>query len=449
MLKFCAQLLSYLLTALIPYWMITAGDPSIFFLLFAIPIILLLYFSGPLPSAGVAAFGSLIGTGAVIFNAGRFLSGVPFVFLLETGWLWLLFWITGKLIESADLETHRLQEENEKLEVKYASYEQEGSKLQELCETLKHQIYRYSQLRSFTEELGSSNQVKDIETKVDFFLKKFFGRNMDSRVALHYFQAPNDPEDSDALGVWVVKNRIPLLVTDITEDARFSFLGPHRHGSLMVSPIERENHIVGTLAVESVKPEQWREQDLRFFSDLSNIVSLALSNAVYYEKVESLAVKDSLTHLFVRKRFDERIEEEFARARAVSSNLTLLMLDIDHFKKVNDHHGHLVGDQVLKHVAEVVLAQTRETDFCARYGGEEIAVLMPLTSLENAYQIAERIREKVMVEKFGSTGAGVTISGGIASIQSFMRGPEQLVESADRALYKSKSGGRNRITLDL
>ncbi len=449
MLKFSAQLLSYLLTALIPYWMITAGDPAIFFLLFSIPIILLLYFSGPLLSAGVAAFASLVGTGAMIFNAGSFLSPLPFVYLIETGWLWLLFWITGKLIESADLETHRLQEDIEKLEVKTSSYEQEGSKLQELCETLKHQIYRYSQLRSFTEELGSSNQVKDIETKVDFFLKKFFGRNMDSRVALHYFESPNDPSDSDALGAWVVKNRIPLLVTDISEDARFSFLGPNRRGSLMVSPIERENRIVGTLAVESVKPEQWREQDLRFFSDLSNIVSLALSNAVYYEKVESLAVKDSLTHLFVRKRFDERIEEEFARARAVGSNLTLLMLDIDHFKKINDRHGHTVGDQVLKHVAEVVLNQTRETDFCARYGGEEIAVLMPLTSLENSYQIAERIREKVMTEKFGSSGASVTLSGGIASIQSYMRGPEQLIESADRALYKSKSGGRNRITMDL
>lgn len=449
MIRLSAQLLSYLLTALIPYWMVTAGDPAIFYLLFSIPIVLLLYFSGPVPSAAVAAIASLIGTGAVIFNAGSFLSGLPLLYMVETAWLWFLFWITGKLIESTDLETHRLQEDIEKLEVKCSSYEQEGAKLQDLCETLKNQVYRYSQLRSFTEELGSSSQAKDIETKVDFFLKKFFGHNMDSRVALNYFEAPNDPDESDPIGTWVVKNRIPLLVTDITEDARFSFLGPNRRGSLMCSPIERESHIVGTLAVESVKPEQWKEQDLRFFSDLSNIVSLALSNAVYYEKVESLAVKDSLTHLFVRKRFDERIEEEFARARAVGSNLTLLMLDIDHFKKINDRYGHPVGDQVLRHVAEVVMSQTRETDFCARYGGEEIAVLMPLTSLENSYQIAERIREKVMNGKVGSTGASVTISGGIASIQSYMRGPEQLVESADRALYKSKSAGRNRITMDL
>ncbi len=448
MLKLSAELLSYSLTALIPYWMITGTAPYTYFLFFSIPIVLLLYFSGPLQSAGVAAIASLIGTGAIIFNAGSFLTGLPFIYLLETGWFWLIFWITGKLIESADLETHRMQEDMEKLEVKCSGYEQEGGRLQALCEMLKHQIYRYSQLRSFTEELGSSIQIKDIEIKVDFFLKKFFGRNMDLKVALNYFGAPNDPGDQDQIGDWIVKNRIPLLVTDLTEDARFRVAKGH-NGSLMCAPIERENSVVGTLNVESVKPEQWKEQDLRFFSDLSSVVNLALSNAVYYEKVESLAVKDSLTQLFVRKRFDERIEEEFARARAVGSNLTLLMLDIDHFKKVNDRFGHLVGDQVLKFVAEAVTKQTRETDFCARYGGEEIAVLMPLTSLENAYQISERIREKVMEGRIGAPGVSVTISGGIASIQSYMRGPVQLVESADRALYKSKEGGRNRITLDI
>jgi diguanylate cyclase (GGDEF)-like protein len=147
----------------------------------------------------------------------------------------------------------------------------------------------------------------------------------------------------------------------------------------------------------------------------------------------------------VRYRFDERIQEEFGRAKASRSPLSLLMLDIDLFKQVNDRWGHLGGDKVLHEVSQAILSQTRETDFCARYGGEEIAVLMPLTATDNALAIAERIRRKVESEPIGPDGIRVTISGGIAAVTDDMAEPDDLVAAADQALYAAKNQGRNRV----
>ena len=156
-------------------------------------------------------------------------------------------------------------------------------------------------------------------------------------------------------------------------------------------------------------------------------------------------MKDSLTGLFVRYRFDERAEEEFARARSGGVGLALLILDIDHFKQVNDRWGHPTGDQVLKSVAQVVMNQSRETDFCARYGGEEIAVLMPLTDVDKALPIAERIRRKVEDTLMGSQKIRVTVSGGVAAVQPSTKRMGEVVQAADQALYRAKKEGRNRI----
>jgi diguanylate cyclase (GGDEF)-like protein len=226
---------------------------------------------------------------------------------------------------------------------------------------------------------------------------------------------------------------------------RFPVHKVRQNASILSCPIERENLIVGHLTLETDLPRKWKDEDLRFLSDIANIVSVGVANAVYYEKVESLAVHDSLTDLYVRYRFDERVEEEFARARASGSPLSLILFDLDHFKNVNDQWGHQAGDMVLKSVAEIVLGQTRETDFCARYGGEEIAVLMPRTQIKNSYLIAERIRKTVESHSTGPDKVQVTLSGGVTTLLPSMKSPQNFIESADQALYQAKDGGRNRL----
>ncbi|MBI2915394.1 MAG: sensor domain-containing diguanylate cyclase, partial [Elusimicrobia bacterium] len=304
---------------------------------------------------------------------------------------------------------------------------------------------RYTQLRAFTDELAASLQIKDVQTMVGSSLLKLFGGEKDAQASLHLFDSPNNPAKDDAVGQWLTKYRIPLWIQDFSQDQRFFQDPADRRGSLLSAPIERENGVIGSLILESPQTRLWDEEDRRFLADISSLVSLSVSNAVYYEKVESLAVKDALTGLYARYRFDEKIEEEFFRSRKSGSPLSLIFFDIDLFKRVNDSWGHNVGDEVLKSVAAFVMGQTRETDFCARYGGEEIVVLMPLTTLGNASQIADRIRQKVAAHPIGFEQIPVTISGGVSSLTASMDTPLSLLQSADQSLYKAKGSGRNRI----
>lgn len=446
------QAFAYFVAVVIPYLMLTSPsgtkdhasiDYLLYFPFFGVPILILLYFSGPLSAVGMTTFATLIGTAGVIFTLGDFEKGTPFIFLIQILWLWLLFWITQKLMETKDLKVHRLQEEMEKLELNVSDYQQMRDDLEKFCGGVEDRIARYSQLQSFT-DIASSLQVQEIRRQTELALQKFFGGDGQIIIRVELFPYPNQPEKNDPVADWIIKYHIPLLVDDFSQDARFSDR-LSKKGSAIICPLERENAVMGTLQIESFSAQKWTEEDMRFLSDVSNIVSLALTNAVYYEKVESLAVKDSLTDLYVRYRFDERIEEEFSRCRVSGAKLSLLMLDIDHFKKVNDIWGHLVGDSVLKKVAQIIVSQTRATDFCARYGGEEMTVIMPLADVKNAYQIAERIRQMVESAEMADKKLKVTISGGVTGVSPKVGNVKELIESADRALYQAKQEGRNRI----
>lgn len=427
-------------------------QPIFYFPVLAIPVMLLLYFSGPLSAAGLTLLVTLIGLIGVIFSAEGLFSGTsigeqaaPVIFSLQMVWLWALFWISEKLIELRDLEKHQLQEDGEKLELAILDYQKEQKEIEKFATGLEERIARYSQLREFTDQLAGIVKLKEIQLKTEDSVRKIFSGDYELKISLEFLSFPNVPNKDDALSEWVVRHKAPLLVSDSSQDLRFPSKKLPLESSLMSCPIEREDFIVGHLTVLSELPKKWKEEDLRFLSDISNIVSIAVANAVYYEKVESLAVHDSLTGLYVRYRFDERVEEEFARAKAAESPLSLILFDLDHFKHINDKWGHLEGDLVLKTVADIVLKQTRETDFCARFGGEEIAVLMPHTHLKNSYSIAERIRKTVEAAVIGTEKIRVTMSGGVAVLKPSMKTPQNFIEAADRALYEAKDSGRNRL----
>ncbi len=427
-------------------------QPIFYFPVLAIPVMLLLYFSGPLSAAGLAAIVSLVGILGVMFSAESLFSrsdigaqAAPVIFFLQMVWLWALFWVAEKLIELRDLEKHQLQEDGEKLELEILDYQKEQKELEKFATGLEERIARYSQLREFTDQLAGIVKLKDIQCKTQESVRKIFSGDYELRINLDFLSFPNAPLKEDALSEWGVRHKIPLLISDSSEDLRFP---PHKlppDCSLMSCPIEREDFIVGHLTVRTDLPKKWKDEDLRFLSDISNIVSIAVANAVYYEKVESLAVHDSLTGLYVRYRFDERVEEEFARAKASGSSLSLILFDLDHFKHINDKWGHLEGDRVLKTVAEIVINQTRETDFCARFGGEEIAVLMPHTQIRNSFAIADRIRKMVESTPVGPEKIHVTMSGGVAALKASMKSPQDFIEAADRALYQAKDSGRNKL----
>lgn len=169
------------------------------------------------------------------------------------------------------------------------------------------------------------------------------------------------------------------------------------------------------------------------------------------EELAILSQTDGLTKLFNRIHWESCLLAEYKRWSRSNHSSSLVMLDIDHFKNVNDTYGHMVGDEVIKHLAALIKHHARETDICGRYGGEEFTVLLPDTTLKNSFVFAERLRKAVesSVIKYNDIEITYSISIGLAEVDNEMGNHEKWIECADAALYVSKEGGRNKTSLHL
>jgi len=205
----------------------------------------------------------------------------------------------------------------------------------------------------------------------------------------------------------------------------------------------------GVIAVQSTDASAFGPEHQRLLEGLALQIAAALQNAHLYE----LAMVDGLTGLYVRRYFDARIEEEVERSKRYGSAFSVVMMDVDDFKVLNDTYGHLVGDRVLRAISNVVKAQMRGVDTAARYGGEEITVILPRTEMVGAYSLAERIREAIAELRLTTDDEPpkvltVTASLGIAAYpESKAVDGTDLVRRADRALYRAKKTGKNRVEL--
>ncbi len=171
-------------------------------------------------------------------------------------------------------------------------------------------------------------------------------------------------------------------------------------------------------------------------------------------RLEQESITDALTGLYNRRYLDRRLDEEFARAQRYALPLAVLLLDIDHFKRVNDSYGHQTGDQVLSDLGKLALSTARNTDIAARYGGEEFLVIAPNTPAASAEVLAERLRKIVASHTLSVAGGAsqpvaleVTVSVGVADLGRGINSPQELVRRADEALYRAKQAGRNRVVV--
>lgn len=169
---------------------------------------------------------------------------------------------------------------------------------------------------------------------------------------------------------------------------------------------------------------------------------------LFYGNLGSAAHTDALTRIYNRRYLDERLDAEFKRAKALHTDLALLYFDLDHFKKINDTHGHDVGDFVLEEFAQLIRSSyIRPKDVFARFGGEEFVILLNNMNAQAATELAEKIRAAVEFHAFIHSGKRipVTVSLGVAELRSDMESPQMLIKTADKALYEAKMGGRNRV----
>jgi len=170
--------------------------------------------------------------------------------------------------------------------------------------------------------------------------------------------------------------------------------------------------------------------------------------AAYHDEIYKLTTMDGLTQISNRRFFEEALEREISRCNRYGREMSLVLIDIDHFKQINDNYGHLAGDTVLKALASTIKNRIRREDVFARYGGEEFALLLPEVDLKGAAAMAEKARKLVEAQKFefDNQRIPVTISAGVAALTGTQREPADVVRAADAKLYESKSTGRNKVS---
>ena len=237
------------------------------------------------------------------------------------------------------------------------------------------------------------------------------------------------------------------IITNLGQnDPRFTKSGIGGNvSSLICVPLVAKGEAIGVINITNKKHNKlFNKQDLEFIEALANQAAIAIDNAKLYE----LATKDGLTKLYIYRHFYSLLETELKRAGRYKHVLSLLMMDIDNFKSINDTYGHLVGDRVLKEIAATIKNTVRNIDIPARYGGEEFTVILPETNAKDARIIAERLRQnisRIVVDVDETTTIKPTISIGISEFPTCAQNEQELKDSADKALYKAKHDGKNCI----
>jgi two-component system cell cycle response regulator len=216
--------------------------------------------------------------------------------------------------------------------------------------------------------------------------------------------------------------------------------------SLLVLPLLVKDEVIGTFTVGAKRAGAFPSDRREMLGVIANQVAISMQNARMYEVVEEQATTDGLTGLVNHRTFQERFSSMLGRADRRSFAVSMLLTDIDHFKKVNDTYGHPTGDEVLRRVAVILKASARKIDIVARYGGEEFAIVLEGTDRAGALQLAERIRQEVAQQSFASPQGAfqVTLSIGVACYPDDARDKTEIIARADQSLYAAKHGGRNR-----
>jgi diguanylate cyclase (GGDEF)-like protein len=248
-----------------------------------------------------------------------------------------------------------------------------------------------------------------------------------------------------------IRTKQSLMIEDAQDHPSFAETPAHQPaiGSLLLLPLAAGDRQFGVVAAgRAIGAPPFRYADLGAVQSLVLFGATAIEKALLFEQSQELAITDGLTGLFNHREFQRRLDDEIERNQRYGHSFSLLLVDIDYFKQVNDQHGHLAGDAMLKALAAAIQGSIRTIDIAARYGGEEITVILPETPLAGAQVVAERIRVNVAGLRLTSPSGlpfSCTVSIGVAVVPEDAGRRERLIDAADKALYLAKCTGRNRV----
>ncbi len=239
---------------------------------------------------------------------------------------------------------------------------------------------------------------------------------------------------------WVAKQKRPVLLTELHRGRRPD---DTLVGSFMSVPLVVQGELIGVLNISHGRPKAFNEDQLRLLTLIAGQAAATIQRLLLYADMRRLAITDDLTNIYNRRHFLERMQSEIDRARRYGTPFSVMFIDIDNFKELNDNHGHQVGDKILAELATILKHWARSSDIVARYGGEEFVVLLPMTDKPRSITAAERLRTRVQRHTFYRRKK-LTVSVGVASYPGDGDNADQLLGRVDEALYMAKKTGRNR-----
>ena len=299
------------------------------------------------------------------------------------------------------------------------------------------------------------NIAKIIETQYDLnYIIPLIGEMIDKFISDHliYIFLKQDGEFKLVWPLACRDTKILEMVNNMSADTSYTLTEDNKIGIFPL--VAADSSILGGIVAHS-HVDKLSQREIDYLDQLTKQSSITIQRANMYAEVLQHATLDALTGLNNRRQFEVRLKQAVATAKRQGHPLCAIMLDIDFFKKVNDSYGHAVGDEVLKNVAEIIKTQVRESDIPSRYGGEEFAILLPYTKLEEAGSVAQRLRSAVEAKHVDLTHVKdakiseiqVTISVGVYQYKEGDE-PQQLYTKADKALYFAKEHGRNKVIIN-
>lgn len=373
-----------------------------------------------------------------------------------------------------DLAAHKIETEHDLIvaqeELKYKKQIEEKSRIIERTNrTLEHLVKDLSLLYEIGQEVNSVIDLEALYENITSTLKKYLKISefailiFDEKRENLLVKAASGFSDNEAIlrttfkkgegisGI-VAETGKRVYVKDTDKENRFlHYKGEKRleNASLLSAPLIFKNEIMGVINFGRGGVNSFSFSDVKMLTLVAGHVALAIANAKLYTKTRELSVKDELTQLYNRRHFQQMLQMEWKRAVRFFRDLSLIMVDVDHFKAYNDTYGHLQGDVILKQIGQILQRNLREVDTVARFGGEEFVLLLPDTDKHGAIAVAEKVRRLVEQHRFTSDGKEsarpITISAGIASYPDDVGEMDDLIDHADIALFRAKDGGRNQV----